>query len=221
MFRFEKEAYRNGFSYIAGVDEAGRAPLAGPVVAAAVILPFSSLFFSKELTQVLSEVDDSKKLSPKKREFLYNQIILSAISYGIGIVSEKTIDQINILKATTIAMEKAVSSLNPKPEYLLIDGIIPLNLSIKQKVIIKGDSRSCSVAAASILAKVTRDHIMEEMHMLYPDYGFNRHKGYPTKLHLERINEFGPCQIHRKSFKGVKEFFEVSKNSFRRHCEER
>ena len=153
----------------------------------------------------LNEVDDSKKLSPRKRETLYNQIILSALSYGIGIVSEKTIDQTNILKAATMAMQKAVLSLNPIPDYLLIDGITPLDIKIEQNLIIKGDSRSFSIAAASILAKVTRDHIMDEMHLLYPHYGFNKHKGYSTRLHLEKIIEFGTCPIHRKSFKGVRE----------------
>lgn len=205
MFEFEKEAYKKGYSCIAGVDEAGRGPLAGPVVAAAVILP-SHIHSSEEIPKVFTEVDDSKKLSPDKRKYLYNELISSGIKFGIGIVSEKTIDQVNILRATVLAMEKAISELNPEPEYLLIDGITPLSLSIEQKLIIKGDSMSCSIAAASIFAKVTRDHIMDEMHALYPQYGFNKHKGYPTKSHLKKIIELGPCPIHRKSFKGVKEF---------------
>ena len=205
MFEFEQEVYKKGYSCIAGVDEAGRGPLAGPVVAAAVILP-SQIHSSSEIPKVFSEVDDSKKLSSEKRKYLYNELISFGIKFGIGIVSEKTIDEVNILRATILAMEKAVSELKPEPEYLLIDGITPLSLSIEQKLIIKGDSRSCSIAAASIFAKVTRDHIMDEMHNLYPQYGFNKHKGYPTKSHLKKIIEFGPCQIHRKSFKGVKEF---------------
>lgn len=202
MFNFEREGLKKGFSCIAGVDEAGRGPLAGPVVAAAVIFPSS---LSEKLPADLNEVDDSKKLSAGKRETLYKIIISSAQSFGIGIVSEKTIDSINILKATTMAMEKAVSSLNPVPDYLLIDGITPIELKIEQKLIIKGDSLSFSVAAASILAKVTRDRIMKEMHLLYPNYGFDQHKGYPTRLHLKKIVEFGPCPIHRRSFRGVKE----------------
>ena len=205
MFSFETEAYKKGFSCVAGVDEAGRGPLAGPVVAAAVIFPSPHTSFLEKMPADLNEVDDSKKLSPRKRETLYNQIILSALSYGIGIVSEKTIDQTNILKAATMAMQKAVLSLNPIPDYLLIDGITPLDIKIEQNLIIKGDSRSFSIAAASILAKVTRDRIMDEMHLLYPHYGFNKHKGYSTQLHLEKIIEFGTCPIHRKSFKGVRE----------------
>ena len=208
MFSFEIEAYKKGFSCIAGVDEAGRGPLAGPVVAAAVIFPSPHVSFSEKMPADLNEVDDSKKLSPKKRETLYNKIILSALSYGIGIVSEKTIDQTNILKAAIMAMQKAVLNLNPVPDYMLIDGITPLDLKTEQKLIIKGDSLSFSIAAASILAKVTRDRIMDEMHLLYPHYGFNKHKGYPTRLHLEKIIEFGACPIHRKSFRGV-----VSKKS--------
>ena len=209
MFEFEQEVYKKGFSCIAGVDEAGRGPLAGPVVAAAVILP-SHIHSSEEIPKVFTEVDDSKKLSAAKRKNLYDKLIDSGIKFGIGIVSEKTIDEVNILRATVLAMEKAISELNPKPEYLLIDGITPLSLSIKQKLIIKGDSRSCSIAAASIFAKVTRDHIMDEMHTLYPQYGFNKHKGYPTKSHLKKIIELGPCPIHRRSFKGVKDFLTTS-----------
>ena len=205
MFDFEQEAHKKGYFFIAGVDEAGRGPLAGPVVAAAVILP-SHIHSSAEIPKIFTEVDDSKKLSAEKRKYLYNELISSGIKFGIGIVSEKTIDEINILRATILAMEKAVSELKPEPEYLLIDGITPLNLSIEQKLIIKGDSRSCSIAAASIFAKVTRDRIMDEIHTLYPQYGFNKHKGYPTKNHLNKIFELGPCPIHRKSFKGVKEF---------------
>ena len=204
MFKFEKEAWRNGFSYVAGVDEAGRGPLAGPVVAAAVILPLPVVQFSDKLPRVFHDIDDSKKLSYKAREAIYKELINMNINFGIGIVSEKTVDRINILRATIIAMEKAVSRLNPKPEFILIDGIVPLTLPIKQKLIEKGDSKSCSIAAASILAKVSRDRIMNEMHLLYPDYRFDKHKGYCTKFHLEKIAEIGPCQIHRKSFRGTK-----------------
>jgi len=195
MDLFEKEGFCKGFRFIAGIDEAGRGPLAGPVHAAAVILPKDHR---------IEGLNDSKKLSSSKRDYLFNKIIETALSYSISEVDEKVIDEINILQASKLAMEKAVKGLNQVPDYLLIDGIVKIDSSIPQKTIIKGDARSYSIAAASILAKVTRDRFMMEMHVLYPQYGFDRHKGYPTKEHIMKIMDIGPCEIHRKTFKQVK-----------------
>ncbi|MBI2486146.1 MAG: ribonuclease HII [Deltaproteobacteria bacterium] len=178
----------------AGVDEAGRGPLAGPVVAAAVILP-------KEC-EILG-VNDSKKLSHQKREILFEQIKTVAVSIGVGIVEPEEIDRINILRASLLAMEIAVKNLNPQPNSLLIDGNTRTSLLIPQETIIKGDFICYSIAAASIIAKVTRDSIMDNYHDTYPQYNFRRHKGYPTKEHLEAIRIYGPCPIHRKTFRGV------------------
>lgn len=176
---------------IAGVDEAGRGPLAGPVVAAAVILP-------KDF--VHPEIDDSKKLSPKKRNRLYDIITGSAIAYSFGVVNARVIDDINILEATKSAMSTAVFKLKPIPEFVLIDALRIDALPYQQSALIKGDTLSISIAAASILAKVHRDAIMCDYHKTYPQYQFDKHKGYPTKLHRARIKEFGSCSIHRKSF---------------------
>lgn len=178
----------------AGVDEAGRGPLAGPVVAAAVILP--------EECQI-NGLNDSKKLSPQKREALFHQIKRLAIVTGVGIVEPEEIDRINILRASLLAMEIAVKKLNPQPDYLLIDGNIRTSLLIPQETVIKGDLRCCSIAAASIIAKVIRDSIMDNYHNIYPEYNFKRHKGYPTIDHFEALRRFGPCPIHRKTFNGV------------------
>ena len=178
----------------AGVDEAGRGPLAGPVVAAAVILP-------KECE--IPGLNDSKKLSHQKREFLFEQIKTLAVSIGVGIVEPEEIDRLNILRAALLAMEIAVKNLNPKPDSLLIDGNTRTSLLVPQETIIKGDSICYSIAAASIIAKVTRDSIMDNYHDTYPQYNFRRHKGYPTKEHLEAIRIYGPCPIHRKTFRGV------------------
>lgn len=191
MCLYEKEAYGEGARLVAGVDEAGRGPLAGPVVAAAVILPENTF---------ISGLNDSKKLNEKKREKLYNEIIEKAIAYEVGIVDEKIIDEINIINATKMAMEVAIESLKTKPDILLIDAVKLESLNIPQKSIIKGDSLSISIAAASIIAKVTRDRIIEEMDSVYPDYGFKKHKGYGTKEHIEAIKKFGICPIHRVSF---------------------
>ena len=182
-------------SLIAGVDEAGRGPLAGPVVACAVILPRN--YFH-------AEIDDSKKLTPTKRNSLSNIIKQVAIAYQFGIVDSEKIDEINILQATRHAMNQSILNLLPIPEIVLIDAIQLNDLSIPQLSIIKGDTLSLSIAAASILAKVKRDEIMHEFHHTYPQYGFNMHKGYPTKMHRDRIREFGPCPIHRKTFKLLK-----------------
>ncbi|MGB3478182.1 MAG: ribonuclease HII [bacterium] len=179
-------------SHLAGVDEAGRGPLAGPVVAAAVILERN--FYD-------SEIDDSKKLSPAKREKLYALITNIALSYSFGIVESEIIDEINILNATKRAMRQAIDGLKIFPNLVLIDAVTITDLPFRQISIIKGDTLSLSIAAASILAKVKRDTIMQKYHKLYPMYQFNKHKGYPTKLHRQCIKEHGPCPIHRKTFR--------------------
>ncbi len=193
---FEKAAYFNGFTCVAGIDEAGRGPLAGPVMAAAVILPVGL---------ALDDVDDSKKLSPDKREKLFDIIMSQAVSVGVGIIGPLEIDRINILQATRSAMLAAVQQLSPQPDYLLIDGISTINSAIPQKTIKKGDSLSLSIAAASIIAKVTRDRLMVEMDSKYPGYGFSGHKGYGSAAHLDAIRKLGPSPIHRMTFGGVKE----------------
>ena len=195
MCKFEREAYSKGATFIAGVDEAGRGPLAGPVVAAAVILP-ENIFIPK--------LNDSKKLSSKQRDELYSIIMEKAIAYGVGMSDEKCIDEINILNATKKAMEEAVLDLKPVPDFLLTDAVGLQNLKIPQWNIIGGDALSTSIAAASIIAKVTRDRIIEELDTVYPQYGFAKHKGYGTKEHIDAIKKFGICPIHRMSF--VKNF---------------
>jgi len=197
LMEYETKAANQGFRNISGVDEAGRGPLAGPVVAAAVI-------FSPNIDIV--DLDDSKKLSPKKREELFPKIQERATAYGVAVIGHKIIDEINILQAARLAMKQAVDQLNPIPDLLLIDGNQKIESSIDQWAIVKGDSKSLSIAAASVLAKVTRDRIMDDYHKLYPQYAFNRHKGYGTKLHRTLIQEYGPCPIHRSKFKGVSEY---------------
>lgn len=197
LWAFETKAVEKGFTKIAGVDEVGRGPLAGPVVSASVILPSS---FS------VSGIKDSKKLTPKKRAFLYEKIYKYAISIGIGIVDPMEIDRINILQASLLSMAISVKNLNPHPDYLLIDGTFGIASNIPQKSIIKGDNLSVSIASASIVAKVTRDRIMETYHLYYPQFNLFQNKGYPTKAHKEAIKKFGFSPIHRRSFKGVKEY---------------
>ena len=197
LWLFEKKAFQKGFSRIAGIDEAGRGPLAGPVVSAAVIIPISLQ---------IPEVSDSKKLTPKKRHYLYEKIYDFAVSVGIGIVDPFEIDRINILQAALLSMAMAVENLAPQPDCLLIDGTFLISSALPQEAIPKGDARSISIAAASIIAKVTRDRLMERYHQDYPQFGFSKHKGYPTKAHKEAIRKFGCCLIHRKSFRGVKEY---------------
>ncbi|MFP4697516.1 MAG: ribonuclease HII [Eubacteriales bacterium] len=187
----EYERKYKSFNYIAGIDEAGRGPLAGPVVAASVILP-------KDVK--LLYINDSKKLSESKREELYDRIMSNAVSVAVGISTVATIDDINILQATYKAMENAVEELEVIPEVLLIDAIKLTNIKIPQESIVKGDSKSISIAAASIIAKVTRDRMMYEFDKLYPGYGFSKNKGYGTKDHIEAIINLGPCPIHRQSF---------------------
>ncbi len=191
MFRHEKRARKKGYRLIAGIDEAGRGPLAGPVVASAVIIK-DPIF--------ICEINDSKRLSPKKRLIAYQEIIKKSI-VGIGIVREDIIDEINIRQATIKAMEEAVKNLGIMPDILLIDGRIKLNLPYRQKNIIAGDSKSASIAAASIIAKVTRDSIMCEYHKIFSRYRFDRHKGYGTKYHIKTLKKHGPTPIHRRSFK--------------------
>jgi len=191
MRRYELEAVSQGYCNIAGIDEAGRGPLAGPVVAACVMLPENCL---------IEGINDSKKLSPAKREKLYDIILDRAVSYGIGIVDEKRIDEINILNATKLAMKTAVEQMSVKPDILLIDAVKLDDLDIPQKSIIKGDELSISIAAASIIAKVTRDRMISEADSQYPEYGFKKHKGYGTAEHINAIKKYGICPIHRISF---------------------
>ncbi len=191
MMRFENEERKKGFSVIAGIDEAGVGPLAGPVVAAAVIL---------DLENPVPGINDSKKLSESKRKTLYEIIMEQAVSYSTGIVEPEEIDRINILQASLKAMSAALDTLSIKPDIALIDARTLNRCDIPQKAIIKGDSLSVSIAAASILAKVTRDRIMEGYAEMYPEYGFDKHKGYPSEEHRKAIEEYGPCPIHRKSF---------------------
>jgi ribonuclease HII len=193
---FERLGLSMGYQLIAGIDEAGRGPLAGPVVAAAVILPVGLL---------IKGVDDSKKLSPEKREHLFDIIMSQAVSVSVGMGSPELIDKINILQATRHAMLEAVSQLTPQSDYLLIDGISTINSTIPQKTIKKGDSLSLSIAAASIIAKVTRDRLMRELDAIHPGYGFSGHKGYGSALHMEAIRRLGPSPVHRLTFGGVKE----------------
>jgi len=199
--KFERTAYSNGFAFVAGIDEAGRGPLAGPVMAAAVILPAGLTIIG---------VDDSKKLTADRREKLFDIIMAQAMSVGVGIVSPSDIDLINILQATRSAMLAAVQQLSSQPDYLLIDGISTIDSPIPQKTIKKGDSLSLSIAAASIIAKVTRDRFMIEMDAAYPGYGFAGHKGYGSAAHMEAIRRLGPSPIHRLTFGGVKEYVDCT-----------
>jgi len=196
MFLYENKLYARGKNLIAGLDEAGRGPLAGPVVAGAVIL-------SKSCS--IHDLNDSKKLSSKKRDSLFDQIYDAALSVGIGFASTEEIDKINILAATHLAMNRAIDNLNISPEYILVDGLRVSGLRKPQIAIIKGDSKSASIAAASIIAKVTRDRIMIGYGKQYPKYGFEKHKGYATQFHLEAIAKFGMSPIHRRSFAPVRE----------------
>lgn len=191
---FERSARASGYMRIAGLDEAGRGPLAGPVVAAAVMLPDGLL---------IPGVTDSKQVAEQDRERLFDVIREQAICFGIGIADERTIDDVNILQATIIAMERALQALVPVPDYLLLDAITLPRVPLPQKPIIKGDVRSHSIAAASILAKVTRDRLMRELHQKYPHYNFHKHKGYGTKEHLALLREHGPCAAHRMTFRPV------------------
>ena len=191
-YEFEKAAVNSGFSCICGVDEAGRGPLAGPVCAAAVILPEDA---------VIEGLDDSKKLTEKKRERLYDIIKQTAVAYSVAYGTLEEIETVNILDATYLAMNRAIAGLSVKPDFALIDGNrVPRGIKIPCETVVKGDSKSMSVAAASVLAKVTRDRLMLEYDKKYPEYNFKKHKGYGTKEHTELIKQYGPCEIHRLSF---------------------
>jgi ribonuclease HII len=189
--QYENQAFENGFKLVCGIDEAGRGPLAGPVCAACVVLPKGV---------VIEGVNDSKKLTPKKREELFGVITDTALDYGIGWANEKEIDEINILQATFLAMRRAFGALKIKPDIALIDGNAAPGLDIAQRTIIKGDAKSANIAAASVLAKVSRDRFMMSISEKYPQYQFEKHKGYGTKLHYEMIEKYGICDIHRKTF---------------------
>ncbi len=190
-YSYEIQAHNEGFSVVCGVDEAGRGPLAGPVFAGAVILPEN---YTHEI------LNDSKKLSEKKRDLVYDDIIKDAVSWSVGIATEKEIDEKNILNATFLAMKRAVEGLNIKPDLAFIDGNRYPNTGVKEVTIVKGDSKCMSVAAASIIAKVSRDRFMLQMAEKYPQYQFEKHKGYGTKLHYEMIKQFGVSEIHRRTF---------------------
>lgn len=194
----EYEDTYDACAYICGIDEAGRGPLAGPVVAAAAVLPKDCQIFY---------LNDSKKLSEKKRDLLFDEIKEKTVAYGIGIVSPQVIDEINILQATYEAMRQAISQLNVIPEILLNDAVTIPGVDIMQVPIVKGDAKSVSIAAASILAKVTRDRMMMEYDQIYPEYGFAKHKGYGTAAHIAALKEYGPCPIHRRTF--IKKFVTV------------
>lgn len=190
--KIDKEFFDKGVKYIAGIDEAGRGPLAGPVVVASVILPQDSM---------IEGINDSKKVSEAKREKLYDLIINESISYGIGIIYQDEIDEINILQATKKGLTEAIKQMEIKPNIIMVDALNGIDtLGIPYKSIIKGDAKCYSIAAASIIAKVTRDRIMREWDKVYPEYGFGSHKGYGTAKHIAAIREFGPCPIHRRTF---------------------
>lgn len=191
LFEFDNEFKKEGYNIICGVDEAGRGPLAGPVYACAIIM--------KE-DFIIPEVNDSKKLTEKKREALYDIILENALDWSVASVSEKEIDEINILNATMKAMDMAILGLKVVPDLALIDGNQNRGIKQNNKTIIKGDSKSYNIAAASIIAKVTRDRFIIKMDELYPQYGFKKHKGYGTKEHIENIRKYGPCEIHRRTF---------------------
>lgn len=199
---FERVARLCGYRRIAGIDEAGRGPLAGPVVAAAVILPTRCPLFG---------INDSKQLSAKDREQVYTAILDQAVAVGIGSADVAEIDQLNILAATRLAMRRAIDQLAPSPDYLLIDAVVLPGLKVPTRPIIKGDALSVSIAAASIVAKVTRDRLMANYHETFPEYGFLSHKGYGTAEHLERLARHGPCSIHRRTFSPVQEVMSAEK----------
>ena len=192
---YEKELYEGGINYIAGVDEVGRGPLYGPVVTAAVILPKN--YYLEGLT-------DSKKLTPKKRDVFYDIIMKDALAVSIGIKSAKRIDEINIYQATKEAMYEAIDNLTIKPEHVLIDAMKLEKLDIPSTSIIKGDAKSESIAAASVIAKVTRDRMLDEVGKVHPEYGFQKHKGYPTKAHIEAVKRYGVLDDYRLTFEPIK-----------------
>jgi ribonuclease HII len=191
MLEIEDKLYSEGYNFVCGVDEAGRGPLCGPVVAAAVILPKD---------EYIEGVNDSKKLTEKKREKLYDDIMMKAVAASIGISDVDVIEKVNILNATKLAMKQAIEKLSIKPDYVLIDGNQMIDINIKAETVVSGDAKSESIAAASIIAKVTRDRMLIEFDKKYPEYGFAKHKGYGTKSHIEAIQKYGLTDIHRPSF---------------------
>lgn len=195
LYSYEYELQKQGIKYIAGVDEAGRGPLAGPVIAAAVILPLGCF---------IEKLNDSKKLSPVSREQVYKEVMDKAIAVNMSFIDEKIIDRINIYQASMNAMYNAIYGLSTRPEEVLIDAMPLDDLDIPHLSIVKGDAKSASIAAASIVAKVERDHLMDEYDKEYPVYGFAKHKGYGTKEHIKALNEYGPCPLHRRSFEPIK-----------------
>lgn len=195
MLEYENSLYKEGYKLICGIDEVGRGPLLGPVVASAVILPVN--YYNKD-------IKDSKKLSEKKREDLYNIIMRDAISVGIGIVNESIIDEINIYEATKVAMRSAIDNLSIKPDYVLIDAM-KLDIDVPSLSIIKGDNKSESIAAASIIAKVTRDRLVDKIDIEYPMYDLKHNKGYGTKKHIDGLKKYGPCKYHRFTYSPVRE----------------
>ncbi len=201
LYIYEKELIDKGIKLIGGIDEVGRGPLVGPVVASCVILP---------LNYKLEGLTDSKKLSEKKREKFFDILMKDAISIGIGIIDEKKIDEVNIYEATKLAMKDAFNKMEIKPEHVLVDAM-PLELSVPTTSIIKGDAKSLSIAAASVIAKVTRDRMMDELDKKYPYYNFKKNKGYPTKEHVEAINKYGIIKEHRKTYGPVKDYIEKEK----------
>lgn len=200
LLQYERELYKKGYKYIAGTDEVGRGPLVGPVVAAAVILP---------INYELEGLNDSKKLSEKKRNIFYDIIMRDAIAVGLGIVSEKVIDEINILEASRLAMNNALDELQVKPDYILSDAM-KLDRNVPVLPIVHGDASSMSIAAASVIAKVTRDRMMEELGKLHPEYEFECHKGYPTKKHIELVKKYGVLDEYRKTFKPISDLIKES-----------
>lgn len=199
LFRYEYELIQQGITLVAGVDEAGRGPLAGPVVAAAVILPCRASLLG---------LDDSKKLSTARRESLAVQIKRMSLDWSVGVATVSDIFSLNIHRASLLAMRRAVQGLSLVPQYLLVDGPHVLDLEVAQQSLVGGDGLSATIAAASILAKVTRDHLMRVCHHFYPQYGFDKHKGYPTPAHLEALARYGPCPLHRVGFRPVQEHLE-------------
>ena len=204
LYKYEKELYCKGIKYIAGVDEVGRGPLVGPVVTACVILPRDF---------VLEGLTDSKKLTEKKRNLFYDYIMDHAISVGIGIKSEKIIDEVNIYEATKLAMYEAIEKSTVRPEHVLIDAMKLDKLDMPSTSIIKGDAKSISIAAASVIAKVTRDRMLDELDLKYPMYGFKNNKGYPTKKHIEAIEQFGIIEEHRRTFGPVADYINSHKST--------
>lgn len=202
---FERVARLCGYRRVAGIDEAGRGPLAGPVVAAAVILPSRCRLLG---------INDSKQLPAKDRELVYTAILEHAVGVGIGSADVAEIDRLNILEATRLAMRRAIDQLLPPPDYVLIDAVVLPGVNVPTRPIIKGDSLSVSIAAASIIAKVTRDRLMARYHEIFPEYGFLSHKGYGTAEHLERLARHGPCSIHRRTFAPVQEVMSVAKMAY-------